>query len=135
MSVKNERNTAMQSATEGEAILPLLVPVAIAAAVLTALAPFTFSAPGSARGVAIGGALALANLGAVAFVVRGFLRGQGLSWGAVAAVKFTALLFVVALVLKNHWAEAVPLAVGYAALPLGIVLGQLSRRAPAREGQ
>lgn len=134
MSVKNEKSTEMKSTTDGEPVLSLLVPVAVAGVVLTGLAPFTFSTPGSTLGVAIGGILALANLWAVAAVVRGFLRGQGLSWGAVAAMKFAALLYVVALVLKNHWAEAVPLAVGYAALPLGIVFGQLSRRSPAREG-
>lgn len=135
MSVKSERSTAMRSATDGEAVLPLLVPVAIAGAVLTALAPFTFSAPRSALGVAIGGLFAVGNLWAVTVVIRGFLRNRGASWGALAVVKFTALLFLVGIVLKNQWAEAVPLAVGYAALPLGIVFGQLSRRAPAREGQ
>jgi hypothetical protein len=135
VSEKNERSTAMKSATDGEPVLPLLVPVAVAGAVLTLLAPFTFSTPGSTLGVAIGAVLAFANLWAVAVVVRGFLRGQGLSWGPIAALKFGGLLFVVGIVLKNHWAEALPLAVGYAALPLGIVFGQVSRRAPARQGQ
>jgi hypothetical protein len=124
----------MQSATDGEPVLPLLVPVAIAGAVLTLLAPFTFSEPGSTLGVAIGAVLAVANLWAVALVVRGFLRGQGLSWGPIGALKFGALLFAVAIVLKNQWADALPLAAGYAALPLGIVFGQLSRRSPARQG-
>jgi hypothetical protein len=135
VSVKNEGSTEMKSTTEGEAVLPLLVPVAIAGAVLTVLAPFTFSAPRSTVGVAIGAVLAVMNLWAVAVVVRGFVRGHGLSWGPVALLKFGGLLFVVAIVLKNHWAEALPLAVGYAALPFGIVFGQLSRRAPAREGR
>jgi hypothetical protein len=135
VSVKSERNTEMPSATDADPVLPLLVPVAIAGAVLTALAPFTFDAPRSALGVAIGAALAVANLFSVAVVIRGFIRNRGASWGALAAVKFAALLFLVGIVLKNHWAEALPLAVGYAALPLGIVFGQLSRRAPAREGQ
>jgi hypothetical protein len=130
VSEKNERSTAMKSATDGEPVLPLLVPVAVAGAVLTVLAPFTFSAPGSTLSVAIGAVLAFANLWAVAVVIR----GQGLSWGPIAALKFGGLLFVVGIVLKNQWAEALPLAVGYAALPLGIVFGQLSRRAPAREG-
>jgi hypothetical protein len=125
----------MASATDGDAVRPLLVPVAIAGLLLTALSPFTFSAAGSALGVAIGGLFAVGNLWAVAVVIRGFLRNRSVSWGAFAAVKFTALLFLVGIVLKNQWAEALPLAVGYAALPLGIVFGQLSRRAPAREGR
>jgi hypothetical protein len=135
VSVKNEGSTEMRSATDVDAVRPLLVPVAIAGAVLTVLAPFTFSAPRSALGVAIGALFAVGNLWAVAVVIRGFLRNRSVSWGALAAVKFTALLFLVGIVLKNQWAEALHLAVGYAALPLGIVFGQLSRRTPAREGR
>jgi hypothetical protein len=108
-----------------------LVPVAVAGAVLTLLSPFVFATPRSAIGVGIGALLGFANLWAIAALIRGFLRGASLSWGALAALKFGALLFVVAIILKNHWAEPLTLALGYAALPVGIVFGQL-RRAPAR---
>lgn len=130
MNVKSERSSEMAPAADSEPVFSLLVPVAVAGAILTALAPFVFPSAGSALGVAIGGALAVANLWAVAMVIRGFLRGATLSWGVVAALKFGALLFVVGIVLKNQWADALPMALGYAAMPLGIVVGQL-RRAPA----
>ena len=62
----------------------------------------------------------------------GFLRGAGLPWGAFGALKFAALLFVVFIVLKNGWAEVTPLVLGYASLPIGIVVGQLGR-SPSRQ--
>ena len=112
----------------------LVWPVVAVGAVLTALSPFVVGVE-NLRGVAIGGALAALNLAAIALVVRGVLRGALLSWGSLAGVKFAVLLFVTWIVLKNHWAGVLPLALGYAALPLGIVVGQLTRTSPAgREG-
>jgi hypothetical protein len=109
-----------------------LTAVAVASVVLTLLAPFAFES-GAMLGVAIGGALAVSNLWAITLVVRGFLKGAGLPWGAFAALKFLALLFIVFIVIKNHWAGIVPLALGYAALPLGISVAQLGRGGPARQ--
>jgi hypothetical protein len=109
-----------------------LFAVAIAGVVLTVLTPFAFG-KGALLGVAMGGVLALSNLWVIALVVRGFLRGAGLPWGAFAALKFAVLLFLVWIVLKNGWAEVLPLALGYAALPVGIVFGQLGRGAPSRQ--
>ena len=83
-------------------------------------------------GIAIGAAIGVGNLWAIASVVRGLVRGNALPWSVVAALKFAAVLLVVYLVLKNHWASAVSLAIGYSALPIGIVIGQLSRGAAAR---
>ncbi len=125
----------MNGTTREQGIGGLLGPVAIAGVLLTALSPFVVGAPRGAIGVAIGAAMGVGNLWAIAVVIRGFLRGQGLSWGALAAAKFAVLIGVVAVVLKNHWADALPLALGYAALPLGIVFGQVTKGAPAgREG-
>jgi hypothetical protein len=109
----------------------LVWPVAAVAAVLTALSPFVVGIE-NLPGVAIGGALAAANLAAIALVVRGVMRGALLSWGSLAGVKFVALLFVTWIVIKNQWAGVLPLALGYAALPLGIVVGQLMRPSPVR---
>jgi len=125
----------MNATTREQGVGGLLVPVAIAGVLLTALSPFIVGGPRGALGVALGAAVAVANLWAIALVIRGLLRGQGLSWGALAAAKFAVLLGVVAVILKNHWADAVPLAIGYAALPLGIVFGQVAKGAPAgKEG-
>jgi len=106
--------------------------VAVTAVVLTVLAPFSFG-KATMLGVAIGGALAFSNLWAIALIVRGFLRGAGLPWGAFAALKFGALVFLVWIVMKNGWADMMPFVFGYAALPIGIVVGQLGRRGPSRQ--
>lgn len=117
-------------------MLSLLGPVLVVGATLTLLAPFVVGSR-DAAGVAIGAAIGAANLWAIANVVRGLVRGAGLPWGVLATLKFGALLFVVWIVLKNHWAAVGPLALGYAALPLGIVIGQLraGARVPVRESK
>jgi len=115
-------------------LLGLVWPVLAVGGVLTLLAPFIVAHEHARRGVAIGALLAALNLAAIGLVVRGVLRGALLSWGSLASVKFMLLLFVTWLVLKNHWAGPVQLALGYAALPLGIVIGQLLRPTPARQG-
>jgi hypothetical protein len=133
-SAKQEKNFEMENVEpeRDEGMGRSLMAVAVAAVTLTVIAPFAFGMA-TVVGVAIGGALALSNLWAIALVVRGFLRGAGLPWGAFAAVKFVALVFLVWIVLKNGWAEVMPLALGYAALPLGIVVGQLGRGEPSRQ--
>lgn len=109
-----------------------LTAVAVASVTLTVLAPFAFD-KSAMLGVAIGGALAVANLWAIAAIVRGFLRGAGLPWAIFGALKFSALLLVVWIVLRNGWANLMPLVIGYAALPLGIVVGQLGGKGPSRQ--
>ena len=108
-----------------------LTAVAVVSVALTLLAPFAFG-KATMLGVAIGGALAFTNLYAITLIVRGFMRGAGLPWGAFGAFKFAALLFLVWIVLKNGWADVMPLVLGYASLPLGIVIGQLGR-GPSRQ--
>ena len=119
------------AAEQNSGILSLVWPVAAVALVLTLSAPFVIGRE-HMRGVALGGILAALNLAAIGLVVRGVVRGASLSWGALATVKFAVLLLVTWVVLKNHWAGVLPLALGYASLPLGIVVGQLMRAAPAR---
>ncbi|HWP05691.1 MAG TPA: hypothetical protein VNN72_08115 [Polyangiaceae bacterium] len=115
-------------------VLGLVWPVLAVGLVLTVLAPFVVAHEHAHRSVAIGAVLAAGNLAAIGLVVRGVMRGALLSWGSLASVKFMLLLGAVWLVLKNHWAGPVPLALGYAALPLGIVIGQLLRPTPVRQG-
>jgi hypothetical protein len=115
-----------------DGVLRSLVAVAVTAVVLTVLAPFALG-KATLLGVAIGGALAVGNLWAIAAIVRGLLRGAGLPWAVFGTLKFSALLFVVWIVLKNDWADVMPLVLGYAALPLGIVVGQLGGKGPSRQ--
>jgi hypothetical protein len=124
----------MSTATEAETTTALVWPVAAAGLAATLVSPFVIG-PEHMLGIAIGAAIGVANLWAIASVVRGLVRGNALPWSVVAAVKFAAVLFVVFIVLKNDWASAVSLAIGYSALPVGIVIGQLGRgNAARREG-
>jgi hypothetical protein len=137
VNAKSERNFEIRMSDVAErqnSLLGLVWPVLGVGVVLVALAPFIVSVEHAREGVAIGALVAAANLAAIGFVVRGVMRGALVSWGALAALKFALLLFAVWIVLKNHWAGPLPLVLGYAALPLGIVVGQLTRAQARSEG-
>lgn len=106
--------------------------VALAGLALTLVAPLVVGLSAT-LGVGLGALLAVANLWAIAFVVRGFLRGASLSFGALGALKLGVLLLVVVLIVKNGLADVLPLAFGYAALPIGIVMGELGGGAARRQ--
>jgi len=136
-SVKSDRSTMMptpdeDSGDEDSGVRPALWSVALSGAVLTLASPFVFGRPG-VLGVALGSLLAFVNLWALARIVRAFVNGAGLPWALLAGFKLVALLAVVGLILHLGLTTVIPLAVGYGALPIGIVLGQLgSARAATR---
>ena len=107
--------------------------VAIVGAVLALGSSLLFGARGIIS-AAIGAALAVANLWAIAKLVRGFLGNgarRGASWGPLGMLKLGALFVLLGVILKQGWAEVLPLAFGYAALPLGVVVAQLWSGSPA----
>jgi hypothetical protein len=113
-------------------IAPALGSVAIAAALLTVGSLAIF---GSAEllSVGLGGVLAVSNLWVIARVVKSFLNAQGrAAWGPLGMLKLVGLFAVVGVLLKQGFAHVLPLAFGYAALPVGIVLSQLKSTSPAR---
>lgn len=75
--------------------------------------------------VLLGGLLGAANLWAIARLVRGFVSAPGpkAPWTLFALIKLAALFAVVVGLVVSGVAELLALAVGYTALPLGIVLG------------
>lgn len=78
----------------------------------------------NALGVAVGGALSALNLWAISRVVGGFLSGETkLPWALMAAVKVT-VLFAAIYWLANVGIPLAWLFLGYAALPVGIVVAQ-----------
>ena len=104
--------------------------VAIVGLVLTLLSLQVFGV-GGVVSTALGGALAVLNLWLIARMVRGFLGGgPGRAWGPIGMIKLAALFIVLGIILKRGFAEVLPLALGYAALPLGIVLAQLKPTSP-----
>jgi len=116
-------------------VAPALWSVAICGALVTlgALPLFGVSKLPSA---ALGAGLAVANLWAMSKLVRGFLGGGSgtarASWGPVGFLKLAVLFVVLGFAVRRGLVDVLPLAFGYAALPLGIVLSQLKSSAAAR---
>lgn len=82
--------------------------------------------------VLAGAGVALGNLWVMARTVKNLLGGQGASvpWSAVAVLKFFALFGVTYLLVRSPALEALGLAVGFVALPLGVVFGSLLQAPP-----
>ncbi|HVJ17865.1 MAG TPA: hypothetical protein VM686_20730 [Polyangiaceae bacterium] len=121
-SASTDQRTVLKSA---------LWSVALVAPVLAVIAFFTFGARGVLASIA-GSALALVNLWAVARIVRGLVEEARLRsrWSLLALFKMIALIGTVfALVASGLPVLAV--AIGYAAMPIGILIGQLWAPAPA----
>jgi hypothetical protein len=96
-----------------------------------------FSDLGTTVSVAGGALLAAANLWALGRVVRSLLSASGsrAAWAMLAVLKFAALVVGCYWLLVAKVVDLLPLALGYGALPLGIVAAQLAAgSAPQREG-
>jgi hypothetical protein len=118
---------------EDRSLRAALWAVALAGAVLTLGAPFLLGREG-VLGVALGSLIAALNLWALSRVVRALMSGAGLPWVMLGGAKLFALLALVALILKLEIAGLFPLAIGYGALPIGIVFSQLGGgRAASRQ--
>lgn len=116
----------MSKTDEDQGLRAALWAIALSGAVLTLAASWLFGVSISVSvGVALGAGIAAFNLWALGRIVRAFINGAGLPWILLAAFKLAGLLMVVALVLKLGITTALPLALGYSALPLGIVFAQL----------
>jgi len=87
-------------------------------------------------GVALGAAIAAANLWAVSRIVRAFTTpGEPrLPWALIASAKFSVLFGAVIALVSLGVTDLISLLIGYGALPIGIVASQL-RTTPAVRGQ
>jgi hypothetical protein len=99
-------------------------------AVIIALAAFAAQGLGAAAQVALGGLLAILNLAAFTVIGRGVLaRGANRRlWGVLATMKFLLLFGGIFLLLRSGALSLIALAIGYAALPVGIVTASLLGR-------
>lgn len=81
----------------------------------------------NAVGVAIGGALATANLLVFARLGDAFIarKGNTAPWAVIALLKLVFLFGGIWMILDSGVVTGLSLAAGYAALPLGITLGSL----------
>jgi hypothetical protein len=120
MTAKTDEEQGLRSA---------LWAIALTGALLTLAAPFVLGRSGVV-GVALGAAIAAFNLWSLGRIVRAFMNGAGLPWALLGMLKLFGLLAVVGLVLKLGITTAIPLAIGFAALPVGIVFAQLGAARP-----
>jgi len=128
-------NTATES-TEPDGIATAIWSVAIVGLGLTLAAP-TLLGSGSRSSVALGVLLAIGNLWAISRTVRGFLHPAGARspWISLAMLKFALMFLGILFLVRAGYAKLLPLCIGYAAMPLGIVVSQLkSAGAPSGKG-
>jgi hypothetical protein len=97
-----------------------------------ALAGLAIFGPRAGLGVLFGGLIATANLFVFSRVVRAFLdkKGNTAPWAVIAVLKMVFLFGGVWLLLQSGIVSAMSLAMGYAALPLGVTLASLFGPAP-----
>ncbi len=95
--------------------------------VIGAVTAFWLGGMASARSVAIGATIAVANLWILAQMVRGFLtrKGNVAPWGVIAVLKFVVLFGAMYVLVKSRLVNLLPCAIGFCALPVGIVLAEL----------
>jgi len=119
--------------TDENGITTALWSVAVVGALLAIVVPFSLGSA-SRLSVALGGIVAVVNLWAVIRIVRAFLypAGARAPWILLALFKLAALFAAVSFLVRSGSAQVLPLMIGYAALPLGIVISQLKSAAPAR---
>ena len=128
-------NTATES-TEPNGIASAIWSVAIVGALLSLAAP-TLLGDGSRLSVALGVLLAIGNLWAISRTVRGFLHPAGARspWITLAMLKFAVMFLGVLFLVRGGYAKLLPLVIGYASMPVGIVVAQLkSATAPSGKG-
>jgi hypothetical protein len=121
--------------------------VAITAVAITgsveAVAAAAFVGLEAAASVALGAALAVINLWALARIVVALLPDDSataatqsrVAWAILAAVKMVGLLAVSWLLMRHGVVSPLPMLVGFLALPIGIAIGSLvsDRSAPPED--
>lgn len=120
------------ASTDETGISTALWSVAIVGALLAVVVPFASSSL-SPLSVALGALIAVANLWLVVRFVRAFLfpAGARAPWVLLALLKLTVLFVGAWFLVRNGSLQVLPLLVGYAALPLGIVASTLKSAVPA----
>jgi len=101
---------------------------------MAALAWFLLGVP-AATGAVLGAAMSGLSLVLLAKAVKNLVAGGRSSWALVAVFKFAFLLVLTYWVLRSRWVSPLGLALGFGALPLGIVLSSLSPKAASSHGE
>jgi len=125
---------ARTSASSEPRIRRFIAAVAVTGAVASGAA-LVLGGPQTALSVLVGGAIATANLWALARIVTALLptdegtaRAQSrVGWALVGVLKMLALLTLLWLLMRHGIVSPLPLFVGLGALPIGIAIGSLVR--------
>ena len=120
----------MTTTTVEPALSRALWAVAICGALL-ALASLSIFNVRAGLSVLVGAAIGVINLFVLARSVSRLLAGGGASWGVVVVIKLLGLLAVTFLLIRFALVDSLGLAVGFGALPLGIVFAGLFGAAPS----
>lgn len=125
MSTETSHNTGKRPKLD----LPLwwsLIAVVVAAVLLALVTGFIQGAR-SGLGVLVGGAVATINLLIFIYIVQGVLAGgrYGRLWILAAILKLGGLMGGAWLLMKTGICTGGQLAIGYVALPFGVVVGSL----------
>jgi hypothetical protein len=88
-----------------------------------------------AGSVAVGAAMSVGNLWVIANGVRALLSGGPTGrYAALFVVKFSVVVSALYLLFDSRFVQGLPLLIGFAALPVGIVLSQVFLPRTLREG-
>ena len=114
-----------------------LVTVVVSASVFAGVASFAWSLR-AALSVAVGGAIATANLYVLARIVASLMpaddgagateprvTGGTRAWGVLALFKMIALFGGVWMLMSHKLVDPMPMLVGFGALPIGIAIGSI----------
>ncbi len=120
----------MTEATDRDTAQPILMRCLLSIGVLgaiAAVAALLVAGPRPALAVAVGSALAAANLWLLAILVRRWLSPAGslTAWGLLLPVKLAALVAILYALVAARVVQPVPLLVGFALLPFAILFAQL----------
>lgn len=111
-----------------------LITVVVSASLFTGVAAFAWSLRAAAS-VAVGGAIATANLYVLARIVASLMPGEDgreasvsggtRAWGVLALFKMIALFGGVWMLMSHRLVDPMPMLVGFGALPIGIAIGSI----------
>lgn len=133
-SVRNDVGTTGADADPDVRSPSRMLGATLAAGGLLAVGALALEGPRAAVGVALGAALAAANLWVISRVVRALVGrgGRPLFWALVGTVKVVVLMGAVYLLVMARFADILPLVLGYGALFVGILEVHL-RAAPQQD--
>lgn len=129
---KSAKITSMEKTPEDSAMRRAHVAVALTGVVFC-LCAVSFFGVRAGLSVLAGAAIASINLLVLARTVTKMVEGAGASWAGVALIKFLVLMAVTYGFIDSGIVEPLGLAVGFGALPFGILLATTFGHAPEGE--